>query len=484
MAIIIPSKNIYTKDNDKVRDNAINRIEISAFEVSPNNEYNTSVYNEQLKIDDVKSSADLDNKDLKKDLRQVSGGGTSGVNVGYAFVSYSNQKVAAVQIKIPVVSNNKWIKHIKTGKYVDETTSKEENNIKVTLYGIVEKGVATATINTNDEISEPILTKTETSAVKQFSFPSTIEAAYSEFALFAKASQSIKEAGNLSTANYSIQVIAGVEYYVFDLNIFCDCTVVKLTGGAGWQSPNTPEHINMTGEYEKYVATNAELTLYGDTIGIDLNDTPIYVPDGSGSKPLSVEGNELMQAQNYIEREVPIKMGGYGASGMIEAERYVYSDGNLLRVGEWVEYNGEIANIIGYDNTSGYYILGTTLGGELYNLDKGMVVNVIATVNQLNANFMDTLKEYTSGKETATILCSISDYYDEGGDKVISVDNNADKMVFDLYDIVIPMVYGANGFDKPLSKYKDGNPKKFKVLGTRIFYDGAVWQELTLQETL
>lgn len=483
MAIIIPSKNIYNKDNDKVRDNAINKIEISAFEVSPNNEYDGSIYNEQLKIGDVKSFADLENKELKKDLRQVGGGGISGVNVGYAFVSYSNQKVAAVQIKIPVVSNNKWIKHIKTGKYVDETTSKEENNIKVTLYGIVEKGVAMATINTNDEISEPILTKTETSAVKQFSFPSTIEATYSEFALFAKASQSIKDVGNLGTANYSFQTIDGVEYYVFNLNIFCDCEIVKLTGGAGWQSPNAPEHINMTGEYEKYLGTSADITFYGDTIGVTLTDKTLYTSDESGNKPFSVEGNELMQTQNYIEREIPIKIGGFGESGLNFTERKVYSEGNLLIIGENVTYNGETAKVIKYDNVNGYYILRTISSGTLAELEVETVVNVVSTVNQLKANFMDTLKKYKSGKETATILCSISDYYDETNKKVVSVNNSTGKMLFNQYDEVIPMVYGSNGLDKPMSKQKNGVPKKFKILGTRIFYDGAVWQELTLQET-
>jgi hypothetical protein len=613
MAIIIPSKNIYDKDDDKVRDNAINKIEISAFEVSPNNEYNTSVYNEQVKIDDVKSSADLDNKDLKKDLRQVSGGGTSGVNVGYAFVSYSNQKVGVTQIKIPVVGNNKLIKNIKTGKYIDETTSKEENNIKVTLYGTVEKGEATATINTNDEISEPILTKTETSAVKQFSFPSTIEATYSGSALFAKASQSIKDAGNLSTVNYSIQVIDGVEYYVFDLNIFCDCTVVKLTGGAGWQSPNTPEYINMTGEYEKYVATNAELTFYGDTIGIELKDQTIQLKQENADKPFSVESNELMQTQNYIEKEIPIRIGEYIESGLVVTERKAYSEGSLLIVGESVTYNAETAKVVDYNNIEGYYILRSTAGGGISNAVEGAIINVYTKTNQIKANFIDTLNEYKNGKETAVIRCSISDYYDENGDKKLSISpyknilsdiiiksqtlngveiivndsglieltgvatknivlklnnttpitqgtyyfsgcptggslisyslrvrttrngallqdyddigngiaininksdveyfvwlmieagtnvnglifkpmltngsegkeflpigQNSGNMFFKIYDEVIPMTYGSNGVDKPMS-----NNKKFKVLGTKIFYDGAVWQELHLQE--
>jgi hypothetical protein len=55
-------------------------------------------------------------------------------------------------------------------------------------------------------------------------------------------------------------------------------------------------------------------------------------------------------------------------------------------------------------------------------------------------------------------------------------------MVFDIGDEVIPMIYGADGKDKPMSLYADATPKVFRVCGTKIFYDGAVWQELTLQE--
>jgi hypothetical protein len=103
--------------------------------------------------------------------------------------------------------------------------------------------------------------------------------------------------------------------------------------------------------------------------------------------------------------------------------------------------------------------------------------------NALNYLYNKTLNSYKNGKEIATLRCSISDYYDyESGGKAISIDKSTGKMSFELYDQVIPMVYGANGEDRPMSLYKDGTPKVFSVLGVRKFYDGAVWQELSLQE--
>ena len=76
------------------------------------------------------------------------------------------------------------------------------------------------------------------------------------------------------------------------------------------------------------------------------------------------------------------------------------------------------------------------------------------------------ISHYKEGKETAVIRCSIPE----------------DLSVFEIGDEVIPMVYGADGVDRPMSRYKNGTQKVFNVVGTKFIYDGAVWQELTLQE--
>lgn len=114
---------------------------------------------------------------------------------------------------------------------------------------------------------------------------------------------------------------------------------------------------------------------------------------------------------------------------------------------------------------------------------------LLQSKNNVNGNIYyttfanDIVSSWNNGKETATIRCSISDYYDyDSGDKVISIDNSTGKMSFKMYDQVIPMVYGADGKDRPMSLYQDGTPKVFQVLGSKIYYDGAVWQELSLQE--
>ena len=44
------------------------------------------------------------------------------------------------------------------------------------------------------------------------------------------------------------------------------------------------------------------------------------------------------------------------------------------------------------------------------------------------------------------------------------------------------MKQNGAGEDVPISKKEDDTPKSFKVIGKKMIYDGAVWQELTLQE--
>lgn len=87
---------------------------------------------------------------------------------------------------------------------------------------------------------------------------------------------------------------------------------------------------------------------------------------------------------------------------------------------------------------------------------------------------------YKNGKQTAKISCAVDDYYDENGNKIIDT-ATSDKPLFDIDDIVIPYVYTNKG-DKPLSYNKDFTPKQFRVVGTKISDRQGGMQELTLLE--
>ncbi len=167
------------------------------------------------------------------------------------------------------------------------------------------------------------------------------------------------------------------------------------------------------------------------------------------------------------------------------------------------------------------------------------------------------IDKWKYGKQTATITCAITDYYDEEGNEIISpninirikclqkenpsigfyrltfqeietraldgkeiiiqvnqieeklivskynvetgifnafsffpvikagetyiVSNIRFPAIFHIGDIVIPYRYTNQG-DKPLSYNKDFTPKQFKVVGTKLITNQGVSQELTLQE--
>lgn len=89
------------------------------------------------------------------------------------------------------------------------------------------------------------------------------------------------------------------------------------------------------------------------------------------------------------------------------------------------------------------------------------------------------LEQYGKGKETARIRCSTNDYYDENDDLAISPTGKNDlPMLFSINDEVIPMVTP----ERAMSYYKDETRKVFRVVGVRFENRGALWQELTLQE--
>ena len=407
MAILIPSKNIYDKQNPKVRDNVIERIEVGAKEVVPDNEYEISVFNKNYIVQEKKENKETENYDFDYNATSFSSGGYEVSIVSYSYVAYDNQKIYKTKIEIPLLQKNKWIKDLFIG------LDKQDNyNIKHTLFGVIEKGKCRALPTVDNIIDLEIYPPNETKEMQSFVFPKEIKNENKfdfggSYLLTAEANQKLKDLGNLSTVNYDIQTINGIEYYILDIVVLCDIRVLKM-GGGGY-SNNT---IYLEGDYEIYNSTELEITFYGNTIGIDLTDKTVYINGQTAKKVHSVDGNELMQTRNYIKDE-----------------------------------------------------------------------NENITENAIGTMYGKTRKKYERGKETATIRCSVGDYYDyDSGDKVISIDNSTDKMSFKMYDQVIPMVYGADGKDRPMSTYQDGSPKVFQVLGSNIYYDGAVWQELSLQE--
>lgn len=421
MAIKIPSKNIYEIDNPKVRDNLVNNVNVEQTVVSQNNEYEVVVHGEEYN-----NISDIIDKPVKNIKIASTGRSTNEVihdqTVWFAIAEITNQKVYTCHAEIDILQKNKYIT-----KVLYEKNKDDENQIQYTVYGNIRRGTCKRTVKWDMplEFDQSIFTP-EIEEVSEVTFNDDLEVV-EEGVRFDYTSDIIsKFTGKPSNGYWEEQTVTAtlkpidvsyVSYYdetadlfIVDFEAMSNIIVVRV---GGIQSTEfTSETATLNGEYEVYEPTQIELTVYGNTTGIDLTDGTVTY--GSGNKPHSLTANELLQD-----------------SGKVKTKD---ESGNDIQL----------------------------------------------PITEYLAN--NVLKQYAVGKETATLLCDINEYYDENGDLKISTEKSGLPMTFNIGDEVIPYVFGANGQDKPMSLYRDGNPKVFRIIGTNTIYDGAVWQELTLQE--
>jgi hypothetical protein len=418
MAIIIPSRNIYDKNHNKIRDNVIDNVEIDGSEVVPDNHYDevvatlSKVITEDMVFTEENSESNRVNADK---YEYSSGSGMSGYRQGVVAYMHIQAIYAIIDIEIDRKSSvSSIINKIKTSQ------SKDENgyyipDIKYTSSGDTYTQDISAIYsysgfssfndgklsNFNRDDSSLVVSSGNLSLVK-------IPYTYSRGTSTAGLEATIKSDITDKTDIVGIDVTETEYAYSMKLTCLVGTKIDEMSADSGSISiyEAFPTNLTLMGKSTYQYPKQVDITFYGNTIGIDLVDKTVKI--GSGKHPFSIGGNnELLQTSNYIDT---------------------------------------------------------------------------VQCKAIDTDYNNTLTKYSNGKETATILCSISDYYDESKNKVIAIDNSTNKMCFRMYDIVEPYVFGANGQDKPLSKNKDGSPKQFQVLGVKPIYDGAVWQELTLQE--
>lgn len=419
MAIIIPSRSIYQKENPKVRDNALSRIEVNCYnaEIVSNNE--TGILNKSYAIQSL--TADTLNSEISN-LTPIDVRGTSVAVVMGAYVKYETPKhTEIITLRIPKLQNNNTC--VSNINFSSETGSP---NISYSLIGKILTGTAKTTVdyyvsNISDlklTLNQEI-TKTQTSVKENatFSIPNPLTYSYTG-TMFLGAEYTVTSSVNFigngvssSAPKTIIDNDTGIEYYEIKIFVYAGVTTYEMGGHLDIpQKEYTSGTVDFNGTYTTYIGERLELTVYGSTISVDLKDKTIVLGDSTSKNGISIEANELLQSDN--------RFGSY---------------------------------------ESPYFAIDT-----VYN---------------------EVLSEYSNGKETATIRCSINDYYDENGDLAISANkNNELPMTFKLYDKVIPMVFRTNGKDSAMSSYNNGDAKIFQVVGIKPKYNGAVWQELTLQE--
>ena len=264
--------------------------------------------------------------------------------------------------------------------------------------------------------------------------------------------------------------------FVVRIGVAVGYSITTLSGGA---SPTvTQGSYTATGEKVMYTAKTIEISVNGDYYEFDLEAVRKQVGN-TNEKAYSVQSNELMQIENY-----------YGVSSQNQLETaFTQTINNYKNGKETATIRCSISDY--YDGDWGvispnkliYDVSNITLSNDEYRpeISSPLPFDLIVELEVSSSSNGDYTTEAVIYKGL-----TYTDFFAADDESIVSARvlyaDATPRMTFDIYDEVIPMVYGADGQDHPMSLYQDGSPKVFQVVGTKVFYDGAVWQELSLQE--
>lgn len=496
--IKIPSKNIYQKDNQKILDNYIDKIEVD--QKLPQIISDTqNVYNERVMSgfyggssqDDIDGAGD-------QDLGE-------GTYLNIAYVKLSPTYITKT-FTIPKHINNSLVTRLLTG--VDNNGSA---NIKYSLNGITQNGTQTGrayiTLISDHqgsfggiELNEPSNVTSKPSSFTLFdkkdeSLP--IEDYPTQGFFVAKAEVNLNDLTNVGTATESST--SDDKSYQISLTILSGLKIIKCGGAYIDKSNKNRPQINswaqISGTYENYIPTQVSVSFYGDTLSLDLQDNTLTI--GNGKNTYSFSGNELMQSTNspsvkdtYQKVIEQYKDGKEVAEIKCNIDNY-YDIENNLAISNKVLWDYNIPVTI----TEPQKIEETEYGRTHYSVKiisqppapQDIPVYAILWYEDESCQAITNPSHITSRQQIDCISNGkIAKLLDKGMSVVVNYEQEPKyiPMTFHMGDTVIPYVYTAKDIDRPMSYYSDNTPKQFAVVGKGISYSGRVYQTLTTQGIL
>lgn len=502
MAIKIASKNIYSIENPIIRNNIINTAKIDTTLIHPDiREYKKEVYHEYesvLSNEALIGDPEGDDFSLISDSTvQTSHVGVVSSSILYTVVACSffdnYHKSNKISINIPKHHDNSYINKIY--HLLDNNNNPE---IKYSLYGNVYEGIVTGTVEVDKGLSStPTVTHKGTfvySNVKQtendvlLQIPSnitrteeyeTLEMVEGETTkIVATSNANAFYQGAVFNTNF-IDSPNNEDVFLLEFEILQTIRSNNLGGFKSFSLDSVGTgggELEISGICQIFEATRAEITVYGDTIGISLEDGSITY--GSGDNPYTLSGNELTQndptrlAENVLSQ---------------------YSKGKetatiLCDIGDYRNTEGYLSiNINPLKNVLLKYVL--TLSDDYDTNYKVCVFEVVRGEVLENERLYNpfTYIAYSSAQVGMQVNLRVHKddilYFEIG--KNYEFERSAVlPMTFEVGNLVIPMISDVNlpHTDIPMSKKPDGTPKQFRIVGIDFIYDGAVWQKLSLQE--
>lgn len=497
--IIIPSKNIYAKDNQKVIKNLIDYIEadqkIPQIIADTQNVYNENITN----INDFYDGT-------PQDKGQLVGPDGGFLNIAYVKL---NPTYTTKTITIPKQTQNSSITKLLTG-----LSDTGYPNITYTLRGIVKNGTQTGSVtfwnwvdNTANFISATLNQPTNITGEEKYytlddkkSVSITVNEDPNDKTghppIFnADASVTLDDLTNVVKA----KATEYTDHYTITLTILCGLEIIKCGGYYTGASPsgNNSGVASISGTYEKYDPLRVRISFKGNVLELDLQDNTLTI--GNGKNTYSFSGNELMQDTNsptvrdtYNKVLTQYINGKEVATLKCNIDDYYDTNGNLV-VSPKTQWR--------YDNPVNIKKVKKLGAFEEYGVvNQYYQIEVIGTkvLREGNHLYYNSTNFADSGEIATEQLAPIYGLaVPQNGDfdkKLDSIDTNTEltlglnsvpipvNMTFHIGDTVIPYVYSAQGVDRPMSYYIDNTPKQFVVVGKGISYRGRVYQTLTLQE--
>jgi hypothetical protein len=255
-----------------------------------------------------------------------------------------------------------------------------------------------------------------------------------------------------------------------------------------------------TGSGEKvYVTENIEETLVNPSVSVITSYKrleQVVESFGNGAKSFSYPSSDLLRRfsftqPNDVENIAYQLIGDYANGKEVATILCEVGEYNFARKGksesatynvisQWKEQDKlfiPVSQVDVYENDRVYNVISVNLGYE-FPVDLTVAVPIRARNSDDSATFYVTIKAHSTDGTLQTMLMG---KWQVDSDDYVTASYNK-KRVFSIGDSVCPMSRGADGKEKPISTYSDGTPKIFFVAATKIYYDGAVWQELTLTE--
>lgn len=576
MAIKIPSKNIYSIKNPKIRDNAIDNITIGYNKVAPRNEFDKTIYGQRYESPSISSQTthyiSIDYSETKQTLNSpqdtVRNAVGTNYRIGYSVYNIVINKQLNNEIINKIIFDKDGIKNIGLNINFDKTTYScsdkyypNSNSFawKPTLIDIYKNNQENDygynfdykySVNNDRKVDHKHFffdtlynQEKKECMVKLLAETSFFELGYGSGQI--RAFVSNVDGASFGSTNEQLNEKDGVKFYNFEdayIEEYEDRYEIKnvwvisqieafvlyahiMQSNAQWNS----EYI--ANGYAIYLNCNQlELTFSGNTIGISTEDNTITI--GSGNTPLSIDGNELLQDENSLEDKYNTTLDLYG-SGKETAtvlctidDYYDYennkltisaNDPNAINTNNYTllynaTFNKGTVTQVQSDSATKYVFQIQSYNGEEYNEELGSItIDKSQRVHLPFYKYNDFthIRFKLNGAEIDTaILFDVSNLEDDRAYSFsanVNIDGGQGKiywdemsiirgvrrkdfveqglpMTFNLYDEVVPMIMRYDGKDYPLSVDASGNAKVFKVLGINIYFDGAIWQELSLQE--